>query len=121
MLLITHTFHMTNASTEVANGLCGVNGDIFGFEVDTWSVVAQQLPFLLSYIGENFGYGRYRIHEKNVGTNISVLFVQASQELHSSILELSLSDNGECIAGASNITRTDGIRPKVLDLIPNYT
>ena len=41
MLLITRTFHMTNASTEIANGLSSVNGDIFGFEVNTWSGVTQ--------------------------------------------------------------------------------
>ena len=39
MLLIADAFHMANASTEITNGFCSVNGNIFGFEIDIWSSI----------------------------------------------------------------------------------
>lgn len=72
MFLITHIFHMTSATTELTNGLCGINGNILRFEVDTWSGVTKKLSFLLSHIREDLGNGRYGVHEEDVRERILV-------------------------------------------------
>lgn len=82
-------------------------------------IATHDLYLLLGYVREDFVDGRNVVHQEDMGLHIVVLLIQPSKELQSMIFYLSLINQFQNSTRASNITRTNRIGSKVLDLILN--